>query len=121
MWVPLSSSSCNGHQGNMFAAIFLWELIYEHSSPVLENHNVHQCIKGSERSFNEGTWLIEGFQDSFEGVGITHRLEGMRCKANCAEGDYSLKCGQGPSRAWWSLGHGCVDQPGKWGHSDPEH
>lgn len=93
------------------------ELIYEHSHPVLENHNVHQCIKGSERSFNEGTWLIEGFQDSFEGVGITHRLDGMRCKANCAEGDYSLKCGQGPSRAWWSLGHlGCVDQPGKWGH-----
>ena len=35
--------------------------------------------------------------------------------------DYSLKCGQGPSRAWWSLGHGCVDQPGRWGHSAAEH
>lgn len=51
----------------MFAAIFIWELIYESYSPVSETHNVRQCTEGSERSCGKGTLLIEGSQNSFWG------------------------------------------------------
>ena len=52
---------------------------------------------------------------------ITHVLDGMWSETECAEGDYSPVCGQGPPGEQWNLGCGWVNWLRRLCSSVPEH